>query len=89
MHVSPLCLGQAGFTPLIASANNGHSAVVDLLCQRGANIEARNDVSKINAIQCNVCVHAFVYAFVYACIYISMALFIGIDIACSYIWIQR
>ena len=36
---------QGGLTPFIISAAQGHSEVVALLCQRGANIEARDYVS--------------------------------------------
>ena len=39
------CFVQGGFTPFIISAAQGHSEVVCLLCQRGVNIEARDDVS--------------------------------------------
>ena len=47
-----------GFNPLIISAYKGHFEVVFLLCQRGANIEARTNVSDqcINAcIQTKIC----------------------------------
>ena len=43
---------QDGDTPLTISAATGHSEVVDLLCQRGANIEARNNVSCVLICMC-------------------------------------
>ena len=51
-----ICRGQGGFTPLIISAAEGHSEIVDLLCQRGANIEARNNVSSGSNNAMYVCV---------------------------------
>jgi hypothetical protein len=38
------CLGQNGSTPLTIAAINGHSEIVTLLCQRGAKIDARDNV---------------------------------------------
>ena len=54
---------QGGFTPLITSAAQGHFEVVSQLCQRGANIEARDYVSS----------RLLVY-FLYACMDACMAL---------------
>ena len=39
------CFVQGGLTSYIISAAQGHSEVASLLCQRGVNIEARDDVS--------------------------------------------
>ena len=41
------CLGQEGNTALTVSAAEGRAEVVDLLCQRGANIEAQTNVKPI------------------------------------------
>ena len=38
---------QFGFTPLILAAKNGHLPVVEYLVERGADIEAKNNVSDV------------------------------------------
>ena len=38
---------QIGFTPLIYAAENDHLPVVEYLVERGANIEAKDNVSDL------------------------------------------
>ena len=61
------CLEQIGFTPLFVSAYKGHSEVVALLCQRGANIDALTNVSTgDNTILCFLSEFKNIFVAIYA-----------------------
>ena len=45
--VVPLCLHQDGDTPLLVAAKHGHLSVVEYLLERGADIEAKDNVSDV------------------------------------------
>ena len=40
------CLDKDNYTPLLIAASTGHTAVVKLLLERGANLEAKNKQDK-------------------------------------------
>ena len=50
-HITHKCIVcemyQNGWTPLICAANNGQLSVVAYLVERGAHLEAKNNVSEI------------------------------------------
>ena len=88
LYAPPLCLGQGGVTPLIISAGQGHSEVVALLCQQGANIEARDDVSRqryyiIEAIQYIYDMDACMYDSIYQHSFLEVNIFVCM-FACRY-----
>ena len=47
---------KSGETPLMHAAHNGHTEVVMLLIEAGADIEAKNNVSKRISIFSSMCV---------------------------------
>ena len=51
---------------MITSAIHGHSEVVALLCRRGANIEAQDNVSIIESLEFMYSMQNRLYTFVYS-----------------------
>ena len=42
-----LCMDQYGYTPLIWAALEGHLSMVEYLLEKGADVEAKNNVSDV------------------------------------------
>jgi ankyrin repeat protein len=64
---------KVGVTALIAAARNGHSAVVTLLCNRGANVNATTSSVSVpiqlflRSDKYNMYIEQYFVSFIYAC----------------------